>query len=384
MAEMLQAAGYYTVGWSTSPWVNRRTGLHRGFDEFKQISSIFDTENPKHWQLLVDRVLIKIREKANDKGGELLIKMAKKHFPRLVNNHQPFYTFMFILETHLPYRARNKTARKMLPTDVSVSEALNINWRPNDFYAGKSNLTARDFDILSHLYDADIIDTDERIGRVIKALEKTGVLDDTILIITADHGENIGHHGLLGHSHCLNDDLVRVPLIIRYPSLFSPRTRVEDQVQIHDLVTTLTTIAGVAPVLREKMSHQYSLLPEDLRQKPRRWTFSQRIRSPVENFYKIQKENPDFDPTRFLRDLYSIRGDGWKYILASDGYEELFNLVDDPAENHNVIESNSQKAQDLRILLEKELPIPNAMKDGGLPELDEETFERLRSLGYLD
>lgn len=383
LAQILRLAGYHNVGWSTNPWVSRRTGLDRGFDEFIQLSSAFQTRSSNRWQITFDRILINLREVFNDKGGEFLTRIATRNFPRLAKAHQPFFAFMFYLEPHMPYRARNRTARRMLPAEVKLSVARRINWRPNSYYSGKISMSKNDFEILGHLYDAEIADTDRRIGQTIKALEESGVLDDTVVIICADHGENIGHHNLMGHSHCLYDDLIRVPLIIRYPKIFRAGTRIEDQVQVHDLVTSLTRLAGVDENVLSHLSHRYSLLPEDLQLSRRTWTFAQRIRPPYEEFFALQDEVPNFDPAKYLRELYAIRGDSWKYIHASDGHQELFNLDEDPTECSNLYNLLPETARKLHETLEGELAIPCTAQETATT-LDKATIDRLRALGYLE
>jgi arylsulfatase A-like enzyme len=78
-------------------------------------------------------------------------------------------------------------------------------------------LKAADFEILTNLYDGAISYLDKKIGEVVGMLRQRCILDNSVLIITADHDENLGDHGMMGHQWCLYQTLIKVPLIIRYP-----------------------------------------------------------------------------------------------------------------------------------------------------------------------
>lgn len=383
LAEMLRDGGYHTVGWSANPWIDPRTNLSRGFNEFVQTGRIFNTSKPGKWQRAVEKAYMLMRSRiVSSKGGEQLVRLAQKHFKRLGSSSTPFFNFMFYLEPHSPYQPKKNIARKLLPADVSHRDALNINWRPNDYYVGKSKLTERDFQVLTDLYDAEIIGTDERIGKNIEALEEAGILDDTIVIIAGDHGENFGHHGLVGHGYGLHDDLVRVPLIIRYPKRFAPGTRIPAQVQVQDLVPTLLELGGVDRTQYPKLNQNGSLLPEKISSQARKWTFAEHIRPSRETFYELAKKYPDFDPTRYVQDRRAIRGDGWKYVAVTDGSKELYDLNQDAAENNNLAEAQPDKAKELHAHLDANLPI--SADGAAVMEMDDLTREHMRALGYVD
>ena len=384
LAEMLRDGGYHTVGWSANPWIDKRTGLNRGFNEFVQTGRLFKTSTPRKWQQTVEKAFMLLRSRiVSSKGGEQLVRLAQKNFERLGKRSVPFFNFIFYLEPHSPYQPRKENARPLLPEGVSHRDALKINWRPNDYYVGKSKLTDHDFQVLTDLYDAEIVGTDERIGKNIKALEDAGILDDTIVIVAGDHGENFGHHGLVGHGYGLHDDLVRVPLIVRYPKRFAPGSRIADQVQVQDLVPTLLELAGIDQSKYPRMDQNKSLLPEKIPSKSRKWTFSEHIRPQRETFYELAKKYPDFDPTRYVQDRRAIRGDGWKYIAATDGTKELYDLNLDPTENSNLALDRPETVSELHAHLEGNLPISSA--DGGSAmEMDDVTLEHMRALGYVD
>ena len=105
----------------------------------------------------------------------------------------------------------------------------------------------RDLQHLIALYDGEIRFTDEHLGRVLERLRALGVLDDTIVVVTSDHGEEFFEHGLKGHAKTLYDEVLRVPLVISYPRRVRFAQRVRQQVRLMDVAPTILGLAGVPP-----------------------------------------------------------------------------------------------------------------------------------------
>jgi arylsulfatase A-like enzyme len=121
-----------------------------------------------------------------------------------------------------------------------------------EYIAGMVEMTGRDFEILRALYRAEIAYLDRRIGELRDMLEAHGEWEDTVFVVTGDHGENIGDHGLMDHQYCLYDTLLHVPLVIHGGS-FTGGGTVEDLVSLTDLGPTLLDEVGIdAPEFREE------------------------------------------------------------------------------------------------------------------------------------
>jgi arylsulfatase A-like enzyme len=120
------------------------------------------------------------------------------------------------------------------------------------------DMPRRDLEHLVALYDGEIAWTDEYLGRIIARLETLGVLDDTIIAVTSDHGTAFFEHGLKGHRNSLFDELIHVPLVIRYPAAIEAGTRVATQTRSIDIGPTLLDLAGLAT---PGDVHGHSLLP---------------------------------------------------------------------------------------------------------------------------
>ena len=118
-----------------------------------------------------------------------------------------------------------------------------------------------DIEYVKAQYDAEVAYADACIGRVIQSLERRGMLDDTLLVIGADHGEELDDHGMWFDHHGLYDTNVRVPLLLRAPGRAPQGQRVEGQVSLLDVTPTLLQMAGMPEVPAEEGMQGRSLLP---------------------------------------------------------------------------------------------------------------------------
>jgi len=130
------------------------------------------------------------------------------------------------METHLPYLPPiryQKFGEKHYP----LFEKTYTNWRERRYkqWAGIKAFSETDFKKLNDLYDNALFYMDSQIGNYIKTLKKQNLYDDTLIIITADHGENIGDHNLIDHMFSLHDTLLKIPLIIKHPDIFPQRRK---------------------------------------------------------------------------------------------------------------------------------------------------------------
>jgi arylsulfatase A-like enzyme len=104
----------------------------------------------------------------------------------------------------------------------------------------------RDLEHVRALYDGEIRFTDDHLGEIVANLRRLGVLDDTIVVVTSDHGDEFFEHGLKGHGVALYDEVVHVPLVIRYPERIAPGQRITEQVRLMDIAPTILGLAQIA------------------------------------------------------------------------------------------------------------------------------------------
>jgi arylsulfatase A-like enzyme len=238
---MLAQSGYATATWTANPWINSEIGFNRGFERFQQVGRVFSPQAVKRrpYLDLANRAYMKAQNRIGDKGGWLLTQQAKRYLARAgaSSSARPFFLLLFYMETHLPYHG-GSYAQAFLPADQDVRAARRVDPLPTNYYVGRRTMDAASMDALRGLYDAEIARTDARIGQLVSALKRHRLFENTLLVVTADHGDNFGEHGLLGHDHCLYDTLLRVPLVLSCPAWLEGGTVIDDQVQLHDLVPT--------------------------------------------------------------------------------------------------------------------------------------------------
>lgn len=375
LAEILRAHGYRTVAICSNRYVGPATGLDRGFDEFApgtgRSSSVLSQIARK-----ASRALVWLRGWYDSGAGEVN-KEVLASLRRLQRERPPFFLFVNFGEAHTPYRPPREYNR-YLPDGVSFKRAREVDQDPWHYLTGLSSLGEQDLSILAALYDAEISYLDARIAEVVGWLEASGTLDETMVIITADHGENLGDHQMMGHKYCLYDTLVHVPLIIHYPEGVTTPGRVVHQVQTLDVLPTILSLLGDAS--SETVGALQGL---DLLSSARHaFTVAEWARPELA---PIRQRFPDADVSRFDRDLKMIRTDRHKYIWASDGRHELYDLQADPDEVQNLIAHSTDVAASLdRQLRQWCAGFEPAVPSHRAPEFDRATIERLRALGYLE
>ena len=378
LAELLRAREYHTLAFCENPYVSSATGLDRGFQWFNRS---FDSPQPLYKKSeKLKRKLIngiaKIRGE-HDSGAAHINGQVLTSLRRLKEEHAPFFMFMHYEDTHAPYRLPRKFAR-FLPRGVRLETALQVNQDPWKYLIDPQVMQEDDFQTLRGLYDSEIYYVDYRIGQVLNWLQAFRMLDHTMVIVTADHGENLGDHEMMAHKYCLYDTLMHVPLIVHYPKGTVPPGRVQRQVQTLDIAPTILCMLGETNSEAFRAFQGYDLLSSFRRD----FTLAEQSRPDLSKFYT---RFPGVDVSRFDRALTMIRDDQYKFIWASDGNHELYDHVLDPAEKRNLIEILPHKANDLHSRLEKwRAGFEHAKPLEQAPEFDQEVAERLRALGYLE
>jgi len=216
-----------------------------------------------------------------------------------------------------------------------------------------------------NLYDGEIAYTDMCIGLVLEKLEKLGLLKDTLVVLTGDHGESLGEHKEQTHGLFVYDSTIHVPLIISYPGLEIKNKSLENQVRSVDI---LPTILDILSIPLKTQVHGRSLLP--LIKGVSKWK---------EEYSYSEAEIPK---TFYWNALKSIRDSNWKYIHAA--HPELYDLKNDPKELNNLAGKYRRKALELKKKLQDLLAKQvNFKEKENIAPPDEETAEKLKSLGYF-
>jgi arylsulfatase A-like enzyme len=233
---------------------------------------------------------------------------------------------------------------------------------------------------LKKLYGQRVELVDGFIGDILDGIERMGLEKNTAVVVTSDHGEQLGDHGRWAHGPDLHDELIRVPLILHGPGMGAGR-RIEDQVELLGLAPTLLDLLGL-PAPPSFLGASFA---------PTAGGGSGVSAGPIfsEAMHSGGRRSRSGVPDTFT--ITSCREDGWKYIHdTEDGGEELFDLGADPTEVSNVVLLHPVRASDLRRLVERHREscstLAATFEDGGEPAPtpdDAEMRRRLAALGYL-
>jgi len=306
LPEFLRECGYHTFGVSDNLNVSRDLGFDPGFDEFVMF--------PYAGADSVDAVLS--RWSADIRASE------------------PYFVYAHYMDPHVPYNRRDPWYEApAAPRDIPMAR-----------------------------YDSEIGFVDSRIRA---AFERFGWMNDAVVIVTSDHGEEFYDHGHTEHGRTLYQEVVHVPLLIRVPGKDAARR--EGPVSILDVYPTVRDLLGFAPAAEhEGVSLEPALGAS--------WT------APRRTLYgHVRRQVYRGGETRT-----SVISYPWKWIRTGDDVVELYDLAADPGEKTNLAERNA----DIVSRLSREYDsfasgMPAFAPESTRTSLDPETIERLRALGYV-
>ncbi len=398
LPEILKKNGYRTVGFSNNPWVGRHFGFDRGFDIFNEIWRV-PQNRPVHRR--VTRTVRKLAPQAfhpwinhlkvrlqrfvhSDSGASDTLFVLNDWFARNSQNDSPLFLFFNFMEPHLPYIPPRPFDRLFVNRELKKKQVFKVNQDHLKYIANRSEMDEEDFEVLRALYDGEIAYLDSRMKEIFGLLKSLGIFDRTVLIITSDHGENVGEHQLMGHQFCLYDTLLRVPLIIRYPEMI-PKGRIEQKyVQVSDLFFTLMDILDIS--MEGYDVQKRSLLNPDYSE----LIFAEH-ESPRIALSALEKRSPDFSIANLDQELKCIYSEGKKYILNTKKEDELYDLIQDLSEENNLARKYPQESEKLLHLLKKRISVMKEMSEKrteiseviSREKLEEDTRNKLRDLGYI-
>jgi len=282
------------------------------------------------------------------------------------NKRKRFFLWIYYIDPHGPYippYPYNKmfigdqyysTNKKILISEDGYSQSP-IGCIPR--YLSYNNIAEADFYVSQ--YDGEIRHTDDQIGRLLQALKKQGLEKNTIIIVNSDHGEAMGEHNrYFCHANSLYDELIKIPLIIKWMDRISSGIKSNTQVSSIDIMPTILDVLGIA---KYKFMQGHSLAPLLIGQK---YTF------------------PEFAYSEFW-ERKSIRTQEWKLIYDSKNKRyELYNLKNDPAELNDISAVEQTQFKFLKQKLDGYMKNSIPQSKITVPVLSQDEKERLKSVGY--
>lgn len=424
LAEHLQAAGYHTSAFCNNPMVGLlETGLQRGFHHFfnyagaspnrpvdmrrsaprkaaatefrklaRKVTNQF-AHNDLMFKLSLNPLVVPIWSRlVNYKGNtersidDLIDYLGEQ---RAGGTQKPQFTFLNLMGTHTPYRPPRDVVERIAPSIKHDKHAWRFMTEHNadaGAWISPSDPPLEDWqrDTLSTFYDAEIIDQDVHLGRLFAYLEASGALDDTVVIVAADHGEGHGDHDFVGHSFVVYQELVHVPLIIHYPERF-PAKRIPTNVSTRRIYHTILEMAGLYPdsdVEALSLTRSLNGVPDP----EGGIAFSEAF--PPDNLLTILDERmPGIVTNRKLTQVRRGVYDGdHKLAMVGDDVENLFHVASDPSEVSDVAEEKPDLAETLRQRVSQFVDDASKEKakatyNGGVSK---EMMDNLRALGYIE
>jgi len=240
---VLANQGYNTVGFVNNPQVGDFVGLHKGHRQFFEIWQGVTSRNIfVCGGCFLQRILL-LSLGREDHGARKTNKLVRSWLKTQISEGQPFYMFLHYIEPHNPIAAPYPYKKKFITNEslkqIDWAKVRKVAHNPLVVFTDDIRLNEAENDYLISLYDGEIAYVDHVVGEVVDALRDNGILDETFLIITADHGEHFGEHGLYSHVASLYEPIVHIPLVIRYPRIFKPSQEYEQLVQHIDIFPTM-------------------------------------------------------------------------------------------------------------------------------------------------
>ncbi len=367
LAEQLAAAGWRTGAFVSNPWLSRERGFAQGFELYHEA---WTAAPPGADEYLADRA-----------GLQTALAWMDQRAP---GPARPFFAFFNWNSAHLPYQPEPLGYVDLFPAPfdidrVAALKQINGGWA---VLAGALALDPSDLRMMRNLYESEVARLDGLVGQLVDGLAARGLLDDTLLIVTADHGEAFGEHGLIDHLFSMYESTLRVPLIIHFPARFRAGDVRGELVSLVDIVPTILDVAGIAD--RAVQEAPRSLADPD--RIAATYVVAENER-PLHALELMKASFPEFDMQPYDHRLRMIRSGDHKLIWREGRGVELYDLAADPQEQHDLATADPVTRDRLLALLEAwmdEHPVTPESPKSILESQDPRAVEQLRALGYVD
>lgn len=380
-AEVLYSIGYETGAFAGNPWFDHTSGLTQGFRDVGPAWRQFSLYN----LFAIGRIRLLLMPQGQDKGGTEVVRGFKEWLEQDRDKDRPFFGFLNFLEPHSPYeQVPYEDAKRYLGQDLSWDEIVDVSHRhmSRQMFATDYVTTPEDTEIVVGLYDGGIYNADRRLGEVIALLKAQNLLDNTLIVLTSDHGEMFGEHDIYGHDVALYHPLVHVPMVVRYPAAFPKGQRVDNPVQTLDIFPTLAELIGIQDKVPSNVRGRSLLEHFRGQADPMRPVFAEHYRPSMTPMVKEIKRM-GFDPQEFR--LKSVQIRDHRLIRWPRDIEKVFDIKADPGELKDLKATQPELYAQLKAALDgfvAQNPADAAPR-GPAPQMDKATCEKLRSLGYV-
>jgi arylsulfatase A-like enzyme len=372
VAEELSAAGYTTLGFANSSFISTDRGFARGFDSYHDLQRLphfrgrYYEPSREFLQLVLNHLT---------RGYDTAYFQAEKLKSALRRTDPPWFAFVNFLPAHSPYDPppafEERFERGFDAWDaVDPERVRGLSADAYEYMLGDMAVSDAEWDLLKRWYDGEIAYVDYLLGDLMTFLKERGLYEDTLVIVTADHGEQFGENGLAYHNFSLAETVLNVPLLVKWPGNPDPEVSTE----LMSLIDLAPTILDVANVSRPETMQGRSLPSE-----PEQAAVFAEYAYPYPLLSRgiIRAHGDRFG--QYERALQAVRTRTHKLVRSSEGDTTLYELIG--GDEREI--GDEEVARELERRLDATLePLPEADVEGD-EELSEHTREHLRELGYL-
>lgn len=379
IAEAFRKAGYNTVAVITNGWNKPNFGMDLGFENYhfqgdamwilSFNNSIWFKSFAAFYNLFVRNEIL--HGAMNPNRGNILADIAAKKIGSYRDTN--FFMWVHLLDPHDPY-APPREIRQQFSAGYRGRFGV-TSGRVNNFRMGVM-LEEKEKEQIKNLYLGEVQYVDIQVGKILDALKKNGVYDNTVIIVISDHGEEFWEHNSVTHGHNLYWHQLHVPFLLKWQGAgFGPKV-IEERVALLDLKPTLLSLCGIdAGELMQGMDLRGIIYGDDTELKER-----------------LDNRELFAEALIYFEEQKGVFDGNFKYVYSEMTHkEELYDLNKDPFEQFNIIAAEDEIAQYYRDTLNDWLLASESIYES-LPrddrsataELDEETLQQLRGLGYIN
>lgn len=381
LAELLNQEGYYSIAIYNNKIAGRNVNITQGFD--RDYGVFLNSWVYPAWKRLKDKLILK------DQGAKATFSMALATSRWVSRKGGHLFLFLNLFEPHWSYEIHEPffsdfitPSQKAAIPDLGKVDALR-QYRKNIVYDSVKFEQLNEAGYAYHraAYDSEIAYVDYQFGYYYEGVRDAKLLDQTLLIVTADHGEFLGEHNSLGHPAILFDPVLRIPLMIRYPQMIAPSV-IDDYVSNVDIFPTTLSLMGYSELIPDDVEGINIL---DSREEGNRLILSENLWPTIWIDKDEKIESADFEGA-----CYALRNGSYKLILNSDSLffksfpqdTLLLNINADPMEMQD-IHSVHQKITDSLALQLNEWVDRIKVYPSDDFDISPEMLETLKALGYI-
>jgi arylsulfatase A-like enzyme len=341
LAERFQSSGYNTGTFVANGNASNTFGMTQGFNE---VAEVFRDPNYTGWGSDISNRFFQWLDKSKE--------------------DRPFFAYLHYREPHAPFNPPEKFKNRFTDPNYTGYRDASYEMR-RKINMGEVQATKADRDYIIATYDENLRYGDYEVGRVINKLKQNNMYENTVIIVTADHGEAFWEHGFQGHNSQMYEESIHIPLVIKFAGKSVKAKRVPQPVRTIDIYPTLVDLLQFSR--RQMNVDGHSFIP---------YLFS-----------SDSPETPVMTQT-IASQAYGYIENGYKYMVhIQTRKEELYDLKSDPMEKFNRIDVDRVQAAYLRSRVFGWLAAGKQARSRYKTEqavIDPTTRENLEALGYID